>query len=290
MVGIGQQFLVDRVFMQRDFDRFAALSGDDNPIHIDAQFAAETRFGRTVAHGMLLYSAVGAVLGCHLPGPGTLQLSQTLKFPAATYAGETLSIQCRVEGLDSAGEAQISTLVKRPDGEIGLDGEACVLLPGGLFSGATDPVGEPRAEEASDPSLKGLHLGHRAELRRTFTVADLAEYADLVGDCNPLVTDSGYARRMGLTDRLIPGGLVGGLFSTLLGMHLPGPGTNYLKQRLEFARHAHPHQALTASVEIIRIRAEKQLVNLRTLCAGPSGEIICRGEALVLARDVALNR
>ena len=57
-----------RIFSQRDFDRFAILSGDDNPIHVDPKFASRTRFGRTVAHGMFLYSHVCAVLGAALPG------------------------------------------------------------------------------------------------------------------------------------------------------------------------------------------------------------------------------
>ncbi len=60
---IGQTASFNRVFRQADFDRFAALSGDDNPIHVDAGFAAKTHFGRTVCHGMLLYSAICQVLG-----------------------------------------------------------------------------------------------------------------------------------------------------------------------------------------------------------------------------------
>ncbi len=60
---VGQVESVNRVFSQTDFDRFAALSGDDNPIHVDAEFSARTRFGRTVAHGMLLYSIACSVLG-----------------------------------------------------------------------------------------------------------------------------------------------------------------------------------------------------------------------------------
>ena len=61
-----------RTFTQRDFDRFAALSGDDNPIHVDPAFAARTRFGRTVCHGMLLYSTICRALTDEL-GPGFVQ-------------------------------------------------------------------------------------------------------------------------------------------------------------------------------------------------------------------------
>jgi acyl dehydratase len=55
---VGQEESIRRVFSQSDFDRFAALSGDDNPIHIDPEFSARSKFGRTVAHGMFLYSTV----------------------------------------------------------------------------------------------------------------------------------------------------------------------------------------------------------------------------------------
>jgi len=60
---VGQVESVKRVFSQADFDRFAALSGDNNPIHVDPTFAARTKFGRTVAHGMFIYSVVCSVLG-----------------------------------------------------------------------------------------------------------------------------------------------------------------------------------------------------------------------------------
>jgi acyl dehydratase len=123
-------------------------------------------------------------------------------------------------------------------------------------------------------------------MSRVFTHRDLAEYADLSGDANPLFTDAGYARSLSLEGPLIPGGLLGGLFSCLLGTQLPGQGTNYLKQRLQFLAPAHPDQALRAVVEIVRLRPEKQLVNLSTLCTNPDGEVVCRGEALVLVSDI----
>jgi acyl dehydratase len=79
---------------------------------------------------------------------------------------------------------------------------------------------------------------------------------------------------------------LGGLFSFLLGTRLPGRGTNWLKQRLVFPRPAYPGQEITARVEITRLRPEKELVNLRTTCTNPQGEIICDGEALVLVKDL----
>lgn len=75
---------------QGDFDRFAAISGDDNPIHVDAAFSARTRFGRTVSHGMLLYSRAHALMTNAFPGCDPAM--QTLMFPNPAYAEEALDI------------------------------------------------------------------------------------------------------------------------------------------------------------------------------------------------------
>jgi len=297
---VGQIQTVRRIFTQKDFDRFAALSGDDNPIHVDPEFSAQTKFGQTVAHGMLLYSTVCAALGTWLPGPGTLQLEQELMFPNPTYTGEEVAIRLEVtETQPAQALLRLSTTIVKPGGAVGLQGQTLVRLPGKPMSARpTSPpthqatshhpvrsAGTP-GSLASASSLKGLEMGQRAETQRTFTARDLDEYADLTGDTNPIFTDERFARQLGLAGRIIPGGLLGGLFSHLLGTALPGRGTNYLKQRLEFPKPAHPDQELTASVEIMRIRPEKQLANLRTLCINPAGELVCHGEALVLVSDV----
>ncbi|PVB61782.1 MaoC/PaaZ C-terminal domain-containing protein [Labrenzia sp. 011] len=75
---------------QADFDAFADLSGDDNPIHVDPAFSARTRFGRTVSHGMLLYTRVFARLQALYPGRA--HRVQTLMFPNPAYADEELTI------------------------------------------------------------------------------------------------------------------------------------------------------------------------------------------------------
>ena len=84
----GESITIERTFTQDDFDRFARLSGDDNPIHVDADFASRTRFGRTVAHGMLL-NLVLRELQARLV-PGARQIAQQLRFSAPTYADETM--------------------------------------------------------------------------------------------------------------------------------------------------------------------------------------------------------
>jgi acyl dehydratase len=208
-------------------------------------------------------------------------------FPSPTYAGEEVTIELEVNEIRGDRErADLTTLVVRPDEQIGLQGRTLVQLPGGASYPAR--VASLETTPASSPSrpFKGLRVGQRAETRRTFTEANLDEYAVLTGDANPLYADGRYARRLGLEGRIVPGCLLGGLFSYLLGTRLPGRGTNYLKQRVVYPAPAYPGDALTAVVEIIRLRPEKELVNLRTTCTNTAGETVCVGEALVLARDV----
>ncbi len=129
--------------------------------------------------------------------------------------------------------------------------------------------------------MKGLFIGQRAARQRRFTAADVAVYRKLSGDVGLR-----YAARSA-QDKSVPGPLLGGLISDLLGTTLPGRGTNWLKQRYVFHKQALIDQTLAATVEITRLRPEKALVNLAITIYGPSGELICSGESLVLVRDLA---
>ncbi|MES0881167.1 MaoC/PaaZ C-terminal domain-containing protein [Roseibium sp. SCP14] len=103
---------------QSDFDAFATLSGDDNPIHVDPEFSARTRFGRTVSHGMLLYTRVFG----HLQAlyPGRKHVMQTLMFPNPSYADEELTLSFAE---NPAEPGQILVEVKRSaDGALTLSG------------------------------------------------------------------------------------------------------------------------------------------------------------------------
>ena len=78
----------EHTFSQEDFDRFAILSGDNNPIHVDPEFAANSRFGRTVAHGLLLSSRLRGLVEQLVPGGH--MVDQSLRFEAPTYAGDKM--------------------------------------------------------------------------------------------------------------------------------------------------------------------------------------------------------
>lgn len=112
---------------QADFDRFARLSGDHNPIHVDPVFAAETRFGATVSHGMLLFSALRGLIERHYPG--TRMTHQDLKFPAPAYADEALTLEISSDPHADGDAIALITRVLKRDGQVCLEGR-CRLTAG----------------------------------------------------------------------------------------------------------------------------------------------------------------
>jgi len=277
-----------RSLTQDDLDRFAAVSGDDNPIHVDPEFAARTPFAVPVAHGMLLYSLVRAELRRWVPDGR--QRAQRLRFSAPTPAGATVTVRLEagaavIDERTGATVLPVTTTVTGDTGAVGLAGDCDVVLPAESAPGA--PVlpaavaerstgsGGPVSPEAAEPSGTWWDdaVGRTATQRRTFSEQALEEYATLSGDL--------------LAGAEIPEPLIAGMFSRLLGVELPGRGTNYLKQRLEFHATAEVGSALTARVEVARVRPERRLVYLTTTCHAEPGGLVCSGEALVLARGVS---
>lgn len=115
-----RKITVDRTLTQEEFDRFAQLSGDNNPIHVDPGFSATTRFGRTVAHGMLLNTVLRGLLDQLVPGGR--QMSQNLKFPAPTYADEPMRFTVAIEEDDGETVTASMSSMRLPDGLITCNG------------------------------------------------------------------------------------------------------------------------------------------------------------------------
>lgn len=115
---------IERAFRQTDFDAFARLSGDDNPIHVDAAFSAQTAFGRTVAHGMLLYTVLRGLVD--RIAPGARQISQELMFPAPAFAGELIRFEARVTD-EKAGRLAIALRATRIAGGVCVCEGACMV-------------------------------------------------------------------------------------------------------------------------------------------------------------------
>jgi acyl dehydratase len=100
-ISIGDEARLSRTLAWRDIELFAAMSGDVNPAHVDAEFAKNDMFHRIIAHGMWGGALISTVLGTELPGPGTIYLSQSLEFRHPIGLGDTISVQLRAIAKDA---------------------------------------------------------------------------------------------------------------------------------------------------------------------------------------------
>jgi acyl dehydratase len=93
---VGASFSVERTITEEDVQLFADITGDDNPIHIDQEFAASTRFGKPIVHGVLLLGIISKVLGRDFPGPGSIAVSISSRFLRPVPVGSTITVEVRV--------------------------------------------------------------------------------------------------------------------------------------------------------------------------------------------------
>ncbi|MBI4913359.1 MAG: MaoC family dehydratase [Acidobacteria bacterium] len=138
---VGQSFVFEQRIGEDLVQAFAELSGDRNPIHLDEAVARTSRFGQRIAHGAILFGIVSKVLGMDMPGVGTVYLSQTCNFRLPVFLGDTVRLEAVIVELLPKSIARISTVITRQTGEVVMDGEAQVKLPGWLFR----EVGTPGA-------------------------------------------------------------------------------------------------------------------------------------------------
>jgi len=128
-LSVGQSAELVRVVTEGDIVAFADVTGDTNPVHLDAEYAATTSFGERIAHGMLSAGYISAALGTTLPGPGAVYLSQTLNFKRPVRIGAEVVARVTVTAIDEA-KARVtldtSCLV---NGKAVVGGEAVVLVP-----------------------------------------------------------------------------------------------------------------------------------------------------------------
>ncbi|MCO4763078.1 MAG: MaoC family dehydratase [Myxococcales bacterium] len=130
-LAVGQSASITRSFSADEVVAFAALSGDDNPLHLDeAAAAADPRFGQRIVHGMFVASLFSALLGKRLPGPGTVYLGQNVSFRAPVFLGETITATVSVVAIrPDKPIATLTTTVTKADGTVCVKGEATVLIP-----------------------------------------------------------------------------------------------------------------------------------------------------------------
>jgi phosphate acetyltransferase len=129
-IAIGDRAALVRTLRHEDIQLFAAMSGDVNPAHLDAAFAATDRFHHIVAHGMWGGALISAVLGTELPGPGTIYLSQTLHFRRPVAVGDTVRVEVAVrEKHAEKSHVVLDCIVTNQDGDVVIEGEASVIAP-----------------------------------------------------------------------------------------------------------------------------------------------------------------
>jgi 3-hydroxybutyryl-CoA dehydratase len=126
---VGESAGLSRVVTAGDIETFAAVTGDDNPVHLDEAYAAASRFGGRIAHGMLSAGYISAVLGTKLPGPGAVYVSQSLRFRRPVRIGDEVVATATVSEIDpERGRVTLKT-VCTVAGAVVADGEAVVMPP-----------------------------------------------------------------------------------------------------------------------------------------------------------------
>lgn len=126
-----------------------------------------------------------------------------------------------------------------------------------------------------------LKVGDTASITRLFTDEDVRLYADLSTDHNPVHLDEDFAKQTQFGQRIVHGMLVSSLFSALLGEHLPGHGTIYMSQNIQFKVPVYLNTPVIATVEIVNIREGKPIVTLQTTCVDEIGKLLVTGEAVM---------
>ena len=126
---VGQSYTMGKTVTDADIVMFAGVSTDTNAVHLNEEFAKTLPFGGRIAHGMLSASFISAVLGAHLPGPGTIYLGQTLKFTAPVRINDTVNTNVTVKEIIKEKKRVILETVCKVGDTVVITGEATVMKP-----------------------------------------------------------------------------------------------------------------------------------------------------------------
>ena len=119
----------EKVVTEQDVQTFAQVTGDTNPVHLDADYAATTSFEKPIAHGMLTAGFISAAIGTKLPGPGCIYLEQSLKVRAPVFIGTTVTTTVTVKELNERRRRAVLETVCTVEGKKVVTGEATIMLP-----------------------------------------------------------------------------------------------------------------------------------------------------------------
>lgn len=125
---IGDSAARSKTISEMDVQTFADLVGDHNPLHLDENYAAQSRFGGRVAHGMLLAGLISAVIANELPG--SIYMGQSLKFKKPVFLGETITATVTITSYNERRRmVTLETLIRNQAGDVVVEGEATILVP-----------------------------------------------------------------------------------------------------------------------------------------------------------------
>lgn len=125
----GDTASLSKTISDDDIRAFADVTGDRNPLHLDEEFARQTRFGRRIAHGMLSASLISAVIANELPGQGSIYLGQTLQFVVPVFLGDTVTARVTVSTIRvDKPILKLETVCTNQRNEVVIRGEATVLI------------------------------------------------------------------------------------------------------------------------------------------------------------------
>jgi len=128
-VKVGDTFAKSRLVTDKLIRAFAELSGDHNPIHLDEEYAASTRFGKRIAHGMLSGAFISAILGYEFQERRIVYLSQTMRFVLPVFIGDEITTTATVKQIrEEKGIVKLDTVCSNQDGKIVVEGEAVVMI------------------------------------------------------------------------------------------------------------------------------------------------------------------
>lgn len=128
---VGDTFSTERLVTDELIRKFADVSGDHNPIHLDEEVAKKTRFGKRIAHGMLSGAFISAVLGYEFAERNIVYRSQTLKFTAPVFIGDTVTATATVSNIrEDKPIVTLETVCTNQNGEVLVKGEAAVMILG----------------------------------------------------------------------------------------------------------------------------------------------------------------
>jgi len=127
-LSVGMSDVFAKTITDADITFFAGISGDTNPVHLDASFADQTIFGGRIAHGMLSASFISTVLGTRLPGPGCVYLTQSLKFKAPVRSGDTVQARVTIKEVIEDKKRVVFDTVCTVDEKVVLEGEATLMV------------------------------------------------------------------------------------------------------------------------------------------------------------------